>query len=72
MLRWRQRRRPGVSKPQRGQPMNEADKQRNREIAKNEAERQTTGDIRVSAWTMAFTVFAGVVAVAIVWIWLHR
>jgi len=52
--------------------MNEADKQRNREIAKNEAERQTTGDIRVSAWTMAFTVIAGVVAVAIVWLWLHR
>jgi Flp pilus assembly protein TadB len=51
--------------------MNEADKQRNRAIAKNEAERQTTGDIRVSAWTIAFTVIAGVVVFAIVWLWLH-
>ena len=52
--------------------MDEANKQRNREIAKNEAERQTTGDIRVSAWTMVFTVIAGVIAVAIVWVWLNR
>ena len=28
-------------------------KQRNREIAQNEAERQTTGDIRVSTWAIA-------------------
>ena len=52
--------------------MNEADKRRNREIAKNEAESQPTGDIRVSAWTMAFTVIAAVVAVAIAWMWLNR
>ena len=35
-------------------------KQRNREIAQNEAERQTTGDIRVSAWTIAFTIILAV------------
>jgi hypothetical protein len=52
--------------------MNEADKQRNRKIAQNEAERQTTGDIRVSAWTMVFTVIAGVIAFALVWVWLNR
>ncbi len=51
--------------------MNEANKQRNREIAKNEAERQTTGDIRVSVWTMVFTLIAGVIVFAIVWIWLN-
>jgi hypothetical protein len=47
-------------------------KQRNREIAQNEAERQTTGDIRVSAWTIAFVVILAVIAVAIVWAWLKR
>ena len=52
--------------------MNEADKQRNREIAKNEAARQATGDIRVSAWMMVFTAIAGVIIVAIVWVWLNR
>jgi len=46
-------------------------KQRNREIAQNEAERQTTGDVRVSAWTIAFTVIIAVIAVA-VWAWLKR
>ena len=47
-------------------------KQRNREIAQNEAERQTTCDIRVSAWTIAFTIILAVIAVAIVWAWLKR
>jgi hypothetical protein len=52
--------------------MDEADKERNREIAQNEAERQTTGDIRVSAWTIVFTIIAGVIVFAIVWLWLNR
>ena len=47
-------------------------KQRNRVIARNEAERQTTGDIRVSAWAIVFAIIAGVIAVAIVWAWLKR
>ena len=55
-------------------PMTSSDdnKQRNREIAQNEAERQTTGDIRVSAWTVAFVVILAVIAVAVVWAWLKR
>jgi hypothetical protein len=52
--------------------MDDAEKQRNREIAENEAERQTTGDIRVSVWTIAFAVIVGIIAVAIVWAWLSR
>ena len=52
--------------------MDEADKERNREIAQNEAERQITGDIRVSAWTIVFTIIAGVIVFAIVWLWLSR
>ena len=35
------------------------DKQRNREIAENEANRQVVGDVRVSVWAIAVTVVAG-------------
>ena len=47
-------------------------KQRNREIARNEAARQTTSAIRVSTWAIAIAVVIGVIAVAIVWAWLNR
>jgi Flp pilus assembly protein TadB len=47
-------------------------KQRNREIAQNEAERQTVGDIRVSGWAIAFAIIIGVIAVGIAWVWLKR
>ena len=39
------------------------DKARNREIAQNEAERQTIGDIRVSTWAIAVAVIIGLVVV---------
>ena len=38
-------------------------KARNREIAENEADRQTVGDIRVSAWAIAVAVMIGLAAV---------
>jgi uncharacterized protein YqhQ len=47
-------------------------KERNREIARNEAERQTIGDVRVSSWTIVFTIIVAVIVVAIVWAWLKR
>ena len=47
-------------------------KERNRVIAQNEAERQTTGDIRVSGWAIVFAIIVGVVVVGIVWAWLNR
>jgi cell division septal protein FtsQ len=46
--------------------MNDADqkaKTRNREIAENESERQTIGDIRVSVWAVAIVVLLGLVIV---------
>jgi uncharacterized protein HemX len=46
------------------------DKARNREIAENEAERQTTGDIRVSTWAIAVAVIIGLAAVG--WVVLHN
>jgi hypothetical protein len=48
------------------------DKQRNREIAENEADRQTVGDVRVSVWAIAVTVIAGVIAFGIGWAWFNR
>jgi len=47
-------------------------KERNREIAHNEAVRQTTGDVRVSSWAVVFAIIIGVIAVFIVWAWLKR
>ncbi len=48
----------------------EDNKQRNREIAQNEAERQTIGDIRVSAWAIAAAVVIGLAAVG--WVLTHN
>ncbi len=53
--------------------MNDADrenKQRDREIAHNEAERQTIGDIRVSTWAIAVAVVIGLCAVG--WVLIHN
>jgi hypothetical protein len=46
------------------------DKARNREIAQNEAERQTIGDIRVSTWAIAVAVIIGLAAVG--WVLIHK
>jgi hypothetical protein len=48
------------------------DRQRNREIAENEADRQVVGDIRVSVWAIAVSIVAGVIVLGIVWAWLNR
>jgi uncharacterized protein HemX len=45
-------------------------KQRNREIARNESERQTVGDIRVSVWAVAIAVIIGLAAVG--WVLIHN
>ena len=47
-------------------------KDRNREIAANEAQREAVSDVRVSIWAVAIAVIAGVIAVAVVWAWLGR
>ena len=48
------------------------DKERNREIARNEEKRQTVGAIRVSAWAVVFAIIIAAIAVAIVLAWLNR
>ena len=45
-------------------------KARNRQIAENEAERHTTGDIRVSGWAIAVAVVIGLAAVG--WVLMHN
>jgi hypothetical protein len=53
--------------------MSDADgetKKRNREIAQNEADRQTVSDIRVSGWAIAAAVIIGLAAVG--WVLLHN
>jgi hypothetical protein len=46
------------------------DRERNREIAQNEATRQTVGDIRVSTWAIAVAVIIGLAAVG--WVLIHK
>jgi hypothetical protein len=47
-------------------------KQRDRQIAHNEARREATSSVRVSAWAIGAAVIAGVIAFAIVWAWMRR
>jgi hypothetical protein len=49
---------------------NPENKARNREIAENEAERQTTGDIRISGWAIGVAVIIALAAVG--WVLLHN
>ncbi|MGF6312433.1 hypothetical protein ABIB82_006587 [Bradyrhizobium sp. i1.8.4] len=50
----------------------EQDKQRNREIAANEAERQAVSAVRVSSWAIGLAVIIGIIAVGLVWAWMKR
>ena len=50
----------------------EENKQRDREIAHNEAVRQATGAVRVSGWAIVFAIIIAVAVVGIVWAWLGR
>ena len=45
-------------------------KDRNREIAANEAKREAVSGVRLSTWAVAIAVIAGVIASTVVWTWL--
>jgi hypothetical protein len=47
-------------------------KQRNREIAENEAERQVVSNVRLSTWAIAVTVVAGLIVFGFAWALLNR
>ena len=48
------------------------EKARNREIAQNEAERETISAIRVSSWAIAVAFVIGAIVFGIFWAWTHR
>lgn len=47
-------------------------KQRDRQIANNEADRVAISGVRVSTWAIAATVIIALIALGIVWPWLNR
>jgi hypothetical protein len=47
-------------------------KQRDREIAANEAKREIVSNVRVSSWAIIVTIVVGVIVFGIVWAWLSR
>ena len=47
-------------------------KQRDRKIAHNEANRETVSAVRVSSWAIGVAVIAGVIVFGIGWAWMHR
>ena len=58
-----------------GQPMSEpgqGDRERNREIARNESERETVSAVRVSSWAIGLAVILALIALGLAWPWLHR
>lgn len=48
------------------------ERERNREIARNEATKEAVSAVRVSSWAIAVAVFAGVIVLGIVWAWFNR
>jgi capsule polysaccharide export protein KpsE/RkpR len=47
-------------------------RQRNLEIAANEAKREAVSNVRVSSWAIVVTVVIGVIVFGIVWVWFNR
>ena len=47
-------------------------KQRDRQIADNEANRVAVSGVRVSSWAIGVAVIAGLIVFAIAWAWLHH
>ncbi|MBS0531287.1 MAG: hypothetical protein JSS22_18145, partial [Proteobacteria bacterium] len=49
----------------------QSEKQRNREIARNESERETTSAVRVSSWAIGIAIIVGLIAFGVIGA-LHR
>ena len=47
-------------------------KQRDRQIADNEANRVAVSGVRVSSWAIGVAAIIGVIAFGIAWAWMHR
>jgi hypothetical protein len=46
----------------------EANKERNRQIARNEEAKQIAGGVRVSSWAIAVAIIVGALVAALIWI----
>jgi hypothetical protein len=46
----------------------EANKERNRQIARNEEAKQITGGVRISSWAITIAAIIGAVIAALIWI----
>ena len=64
--------RPAIRRGQAMSDPKQSEKERNREIARNESERETVSAVRVSSWAIAVALVVGMIACAVVWAWLHR
>ena len=49
-----------------------ANKERNREIARNEEARQIAGSVRLTTWAIAVGIMIGAVVFALIWIAAHQ
>ena len=47
-------------------------KARNREIAQNEAHRETVSSVRVSSWAIGLAFVVGAIVFGFIWAWTHR
>jgi hypothetical protein len=66
---------PVRPKRRRGTSVSESEsenKERDRVIARNEARRETVGDLRVSSWAIGAAIIVGLIVLAIVLAWLNR
>jgi hypothetical protein len=57
-----------------GQAMSEpeqSEKERNREIAQNESEREAVSAVRVSSWAIGVAIILGLIALGLAWPWLR-
>lgn len=50
----------------------QSEKERNREIARNESEREAKSAVRVSSWAIGIAIVLGLIALGLAWPWLHR
>lgn len=48
------------------------EKERNREIAQNEAHREAVSSVRLSGWAIFITLVIAAIVVGIFWAWTHR
>ena len=52
--------------------LDDEEKARNREIARNELHRKAASAVRVSGWAIFIALFIATIVIGIIWAWTHR